>query len=267
MSNNINRTKMKKVRAIVLSGYGINCETETAYSFKKCNADAEIVHINELLNKTKDLMNYQILVIPGGFSFGDDIASGKVLANKLKFKTDEIYKFIEAGNLIIGICNGFQVLVKSGILPGITHYKTQEATLTFNDSGKFEDRWVYLKVNEKTKCVWTKNLHNLFLPVRHGEGKFFCGNKILEDLKENEQIVMQYVNENGNFAGYPYNPNGSIENIAGICDKTGRIFGLMPHPEAYNCPENNPLWKTKSVFPLGIEIFRNGIKFAEENLI
>lgn len=257
---------MKKVRAIVLSGYGINCEIETAYSFKKCNANVEIVHINDLLNKTKDLMDYQILTIPGGFSFGDDIASGKVLANKLKFKIDEIYKFIEAGNLIIGICNGFQVLVKSGILPNLS--KTQEATLTFNDSGKFEDRWVYLKVNEQTKCVWTKNLYNLFLPVRHGEGKFFCENKTLQHLKKNGQIVMQYVDEKGNLAGYPYNPNGSIENIAGICDKSGRVFGLMPHPEAYNCPENNPLWKSKTKsFPLGIEIFRNGIKFAEENLI
>ncbi len=259
---------MKKVRAIILSGYGINCETETAYCLKKCESDTEIVHINDLLNKTKDLMNYQILVIPGGFSFGDDIASGKVLANKFKFKTDEIYKFIEGGNLIFGICNGFQVMVKSGILPGIDNYKIQEATLTFNDSGKFEDRWVYLRVNEKSKCVWTKNLSKLFLPVRHGEGKFFCENKILAKIKENEQIVMQYADENGNFVGYHDNPNGSVENIAGICDKTGRIFGLMPHPEAYNCPENNPLWKFKgNKFPLGIEIFRNGVKFAEENLM
>jgi len=261
---------VKKARAIVLSGYGINCETETAYCLKKCNADTEIVHINDLLNGNKSLMDYQILVIPGGFSFGDDIASGRVLANKLKFRIQEIEKFTDAGNLIIGICNGFQVLVKSGILPGNAHYKTQEATLTVNDSGKFEDRWVYLKVNKKSVCVWTKNLNELFLPVRHGEGKFFCSSNTLKEIKENGQIVMQYTDENGNFTGYPDNPNGSVENIAGICDKTGRIFGLMPHPEAYNCPENNPLWKskkTKTTFPLGIEIFRNGIKFAEENLI
>ncbi|NCN65151.1 MAG: phosphoribosylformylglycinamidine synthase I [Candidatus Altiarchaeum hamiconexum] len=264
---------MKKVKTIVLSGYGINCENETAYCLKKGNSDVEIVHINDLLSNTKDLMKYQILVFPGGFSFGDDIASGRVLANKLKFKTDEIYKFIEGGNLVLGICNGFQVLVKSGILPGISDsehaaHKAQQAALTFNDSGKFEDRWVYLKINKKSKCVWTNNLSKLFLPVRHGEGKFFCENKILTKIKENEQIVMQYADENGNFVGYPDNPNGSVENIAGICDRTGRLFGLMPHPEAYNCPENNPLWKFNSnKFPIGTEIFRNGVRFAEENLM
>jgi len=264
---------MKKVKSIVLSGYGINCQIETAYCLKKCNSDVEIVHINDLLSRTKNLMNYQILVIPGGFSFGDDITSGKVLANKLRFKIDEIYKFIEEGNLILGICNGFQVLVKSEILPEINDskyvaHKTQEATLIFNDSGKFEDRWVYLNTNEKSKCVWTKNLSRMFLPVRHGEGKFFCENKILTKIKENEQIVMQYVDKNGNFAGYPDNPNGSVENIAGICNKTGRVFGLMPHPEAYNCSENNPLCKfNDNKFPQGTEIFRNGVQFAEKNLI
>lgn len=264
---------MKKPKSIVLSGYGINCEIETAYCLKKCVSDAEIVHINDLLNRKKNLLDFHILVIPGGFSFGDNIASGKVLANKIKFKVDEIYEFISTGRLILGICNGFQVLVKSGILPGIDNKYEQQVTLTINDLGKFEDRWVYLKVNEKSKCVWTKNLNKMFLPVRHGEGKFFCGNNILAKLKENEQIVMQYIDENEKFAGYPYNPNGSVENIAGICDKTGRIFGLMPHPEAYNCSENNPLWKYKDKIkcikdiPLGIEIFRNGIKFAEENLM
>ncbi len=256
---------MRRVRSIVLSGYGINCEIETAYCLRKCKADVDIVHINDILNNNKSLMDYQILAIPGGFSFGDDIGSGKVLANKIKFKMHEIYRFIENGNLLIGICNGFQVLVKSGILPDLDEQKT---TLTFNDSGKFEDRWVYLRINEDSKCVWTKNLKNMFLPVRHGEGKFFCEKEILEKMKENGQIVMKYTDEyNNENVSYPYNPNGSIENIAGICDKTGRIFGLMPHPEAYNCYENNPLWKTKKFFPLGIEIFRNGVKFAEENLI
>lgn len=261
-----------KPKVAVLSGYGINCEYETSYCFNKCGADAEIVHISKFLNKEKNLMDYQILAIPGGFSFGDDISSGKVLANKIKYNLQEIHDFIKKGNLIIGICNGFQVLVKSGILPNLEGNFKQEVTLTFNDSGKFEDRWCYLKV-ESNRCVWTKNLKNLFLPVRHGEGKFFCNKEILENLKINDLIVIKYADENFNVVDkYPYNPNGSIDSIAGICDKTGRIFGLMPHPEAYNSLYNNPFWKSMNKkdidkFPIGIKIFENGVRFARENLI
>lgn len=257
-----------KPKVAILAGYGINCEEETKYCFDKCNAEAEIIHISKFLNKEKNLMDYQIFAIPGGFSFGDDISSGKVLANKIKFDLPEIFDFIKQGNLIIGICNGFQVLVKSGILPNLQTNFTQEVTLTFNDSGKFEDRWCYLKVKSK-KCIWTKNLENLFLPVRHGEGKFFCDEKILEELKRNELIVMQYTDENFNVIDkYPFNPNGSIESIAGICDKSGRIFGLMPHPEAYNTIYNYPIWnEEREKFPLGIKIFENGVKFAKENLM
>jgi len=257
-----------KPKVAVLAGYGINCEVETTYCFNKCGANAEIVRISKFLNKERNLMDYQILAIPGGFSFGDDIASGKVLANKIKYNLSEINEFIRKGNLIIGICNGFQVLVKSGILPNLGKNFGQEVTLTFNDSGKFEDRWCYLKIENK-KCIWTNGLKNLFLPVRHGEGKFFCEKEILERLRKEDLIVMRYADENFNVTEkYPYNPNGSIDSIAGICDVTGRIFGLMPHPEAYNSLYNNPLWKfEKEKFPLGIEIFRNGVKFAEENLV
>lgn len=256
-----------KPRVAILSGYGINCEYETAYCFNSCNSNAEIVHISKFLNKEKNLMDYQILAIPGGFSYGDYISSGKVLANKIKYNLPEIYDFIKQGNLIIGICNGFQVLVKSGILPNLEKNFKQEVTLTFNDSGKFEDRWCYLKVVSK-KCVWTNGLENLFLPVRHGEGKFFCNKKTLEKLKNNDLIVLKYADENFNVTDkYPYNPNGSIDSIAGICDDSGRIFGLMPHPEAYNSIFNNPLWKYNKKYPIGIKIFENGVRFAEENLM
>lgn len=261
---------MAKVKVIVLRTAGTNCDKETKFAFEEAGAAAELVHINQLTKNGKKLSDYHILAIPGGFSYGDDIASGKILANELKFGIeDDLRKFIKDGKLIIGICNGFQILVKSGLLPNISgDFKTIESTLTLNDSAKFEDRWVYLK--RMTKCVWTKGLPEIiYLPVAHGEGKFIPrDNKVLDHLKKNGMIVFEYVDAQGKRKGYPCNPNGSVESIAGICDGSGRIFGLMPHPERHISYLHHPQW-TRSAYRGrgdGFAIFENGVKFARKHL-
>lgn len=258
-------------KALVLTGYGINCDMETQHALKLAGGFAERIHLNDLINGIVKLSEFQILALPGGFSFGDDIASGKVLANMIKYNLGEqIKEFIDAGKLIIGICNGFQAMVKMGLLPGFNRdYATQEVTLTFNDSGRFEDRWVHLKANKNSKCVFIEGINNIYIPVRHGEGKFVVKNpEVLAKLKKDNHIVFQYTDKGGKLEGYPYNPNGSIDNIAGICDETGRIFGMMPHPEAYQHRTNHPSW-TREDLPEegeGVQIFRNAIKYVRENL-
>ncbi|HQT44351.1 MAG TPA: phosphoribosylformylglycinamidine synthase I [Candidatus Micrarchaeota archaeon] len=257
----------KEPRVLVLSGFGINCENETAKAFELAGALPRIMHATELIASPKSLLEYDILAIPGGFSFGDDLGSGKVLGNKLKAKmSPEIMEFVKSGKLIIGICNGFQVLVKMGLLPATGgNYMTQEATVTYNDSGRFEDRWVYLKANPSSSCIFTKGIAGrLYFPVRHGEGKFVpSSNALLEKMFVKGQVALQYTDEAGNLAGYPYNPNGSIQNIAGVCDESGRIFGLMPHPEAYLYRENHPRFaRGGKLEPLGLVIFKNAVDYA-----
>lgn len=265
---------VRKPKVIVLRTAGTNCDAETAVAFSMCGATADLVHINELARREKSLESYHILAIPGGFTYGDDIASGKILANEMRYRLgEELKDFIKKGKLAIGICNGFQVLVKSGILPGLKNNGI-EASLSFNDSGKFEDRWTYLRTTNDerrtTKCVWTKGLKKIvYLPVAHGEGKFIPKNKnVLKALKKNGQIVFQYVNENGRIKGYPFNPNGSVENIAGICDSTGRVLGLMPHPERHILGTQHPRWTREGLkrFGDGIEIFRNGVEYIKKKL-
>lgn len=255
-----------KVSVLVLYGYGINCDFETFHGFEKAGALVERVHFNELLTGVKKLFNYQVLAIPGGFSFGDDIGAGKVLAVRFKYHLQEsLREFIDKGNLIIGICNGFQVLVKLGLLPEINRdYNSQLVTLSFNDSGRFEDRWTYLRVLD-SHSRFTTGLKNLYLPVRHGEGKFIVkdGN-ILKSLYSNKQISLKYIGREGKEnPGYPWNPNGSVDDIAGICDQTGRVFGLMPHPEGYLYRLNHPAW-TREELPeegMGLQIFRNAVSY------
>jgi len=265
---------MRRPKACVLRTAGTNCDKETAFAFEAAGAEAELVHINSFISGEVKLDDYQILAFPGGFSYGDDIAAGKILANELKCKlSPELKKFIADGKLIIGICNGFQILVKSGLLPG-NDLLEQEASLIINDSAKFEDRWVHLKAkSEKLKakslCVWTRNLPEvIYLPVAHGEGKFVAQDKaVMERLKKNGQIVFQYCDGKGGLAGYPYNPNGSMESIAGICDDTGRILGLMPHPERYIEAAQHP--RAGSGFRgvgEGLLIFRNGVEFVKAKL-
>ena len=261
---------MRKVKVLVLYGHGINCDNELKKAFELAGAFAERVHTNELIEKSKTLNDYDIFALPGGFSFGDDIAAGKIHAVKFKYRLrDDLSEFIANKKLIIGICNGFQIMAKLGILPGIDNdYWTERVTLTFNDFGKFEDRWVYLKV-EKSPCVFTKNIQGLYLPVRHGEGKFYTKPETLDELKKNNLVVMRYVGANNEKnPGYPYNPNGSLDDIAAICDPSGRIFGLMPHPEAYIYKENHPR-HTREILPgkgLGLKIFKNAVKYVKDNL-
>ncbi|MCM8760989.1 MAG: phosphoribosylformylglycinamidine synthase I [Candidatus Omnitrophica bacterium] len=267
---------MPKPKVLILRTAGTNCDKETAFAFERAGGRAELVHVNEITKKRRSIHDYQILAIPGGFTYGDDIASGKILANELKFKVEsDLQKFINDGKLIIGICNGFQILVKSGLLPNLSgNFQNIEATLTLNDSDKFEDRWVYLKKpeskNQKSKCVWAKGIDGLIeLPVAHGEGKFIPRDEnILRELKDEGLIVFEYVDVAGKRAGYPYCPNGSVENIAGICDPSGRIFGLMPHPERHISPYQHPCWtrKMKDGPGDGFYIFRNGVEFAKKNL-
>jgi len=271
--------KVKKPKILILRTAGTNCDKETAFAFELAGGAAEFVHINELVAGKKKIKNYQILALPGGFTYGDDIASGKILANELRFKLNkDLLKFINDGKLIIGICNGFQILVKAGFLPAITEPKTQnpepiQATLTLNDSAKFEDRWVYLKKSKvkskkaKVECIWTKDLPEIIeLPVAHGEGKFIPKDKdVLQKLWNNGQVVLQYTDNKGDLAGYPFNPNGAVDNIAGICDPTGRVFGLMPHPERHLSWQQHPkrLVETEGD---GLQIFKNAIEYAKDNL-
>jgi len=268
----------QSVKVIVIRTAGTNCNEETAFAFQRLGAQVDQVHINALISGAQKLNGYHILVLPGGFSYGDDIASGRILANELRLKLGEdIKRFIRDGKLIIGICNGFQILVKAGILPGLETGWTplgnqrgrQEATLFYNDSAKFEARWAHLKL--ESRCVWTKGMApQIYLPVAHGEGKFIPREKkVLEALTNNGQIVFRYCNPDGGKPAYPDNPNGSTEDIAGICDTTGRVLGLMPHPERHFLFEQHPFWTRlpkKSEFGDGAKIFENGINYVKDNL-
>lgn len=261
--------KKRTVKVCVLRSAGTNCDKETAFAFEKAGACAELVHINRLIEGERILNDYHILALPGGFTYGDDIAAGKILANELRYKLKrDLKKFVQDGKLVIGICNGFQVLVKSGLLPGNESLE-QETSLIINDCGKFQDSWVNLKSSE-SRCVWTKGLPLVvYLPIAHGEGKFVTKDKaVLERLKKNRQIVFQYCDQKGALSGYPHNPNGSEENIAGICDQTGRVFGLMPHPERHLDSRQHPRWgKGKGCLAGdGFGVFENAILYAKEHL-
>ena len=252
-------------KVLVLRAAGSNCDFETKYAFDKAGGQADLVHVNRLLSDQIKLDDYQILAIPGGFTYGDDISAGKVLANQLKYKlADKLYEFYQDDKLIIGICNGFQVLVKAGLLPIVDFMAKQSVTLSNNDSGKFEDRWIHLNVNDGP-CVFTRNIKKtLYFPVAHAEGKFVPGNDtVLNSLKENNQIVFQYKSKSNGKAVYPDNPNGSVNDIAGICDPTGRVLGLMPHPERHLDPMNNPLWTREGLSGEGdgLMLFKNAINY------
>ncbi|MBP7216052.1 MAG: phosphoribosylformylglycinamidine synthase I [Candidatus Omnitrophica bacterium] len=266
---------MKKPNVCVLRTGGTNCDKETAFAFEAVGANAEFVHIKALVEGKLSLKEYQIIALPGGFTYGDDIASGKIFANELKYALlEQLKEFVREGKLIIGICNGFQILVKSGLLPGNEAF-AQEVSLIINDSGKFEDRWVYLRLPRRhaatslVKCAWTRGLPEIiYLPVAHGEGKFVVkDNVVLMRLKNNHQIVFQYCDSAGTLSGYPDNPNGSVEHIAGICDETGRIFGLMPHPERHINVTQHPRWEKgrRGSEGDGLQIFRNGVEYIKKN--
>lgn len=262
---------MNKIRTIIIRAAGTNCDQETAFAFQKAGSETELVHINQLVSGEKELKNYQILAVPGGFTYGDDIASGRILANELRFKLkDDIERFILKGKLIIGICNGFQVLVKAGILPNLSGDFKMETTLTLNDSARFEDRWIYLK-KCYSRCVWIKSLKKevITLPVAHGEGKFVPKDETIFRLLDSEGLVVfRYGDKDGNPGAYPMNPNGSMGDIAGICDQTGRVFGLMPHPERHIDFTHHPRWTRGESLKEGdgLAIFKSGVEYAKKML-
>ncbi len=257
----------RRVRALVLTGFGINCDRETAQAFERAGADAVRMHLNDLLAAPDQLDEFQIFAVPGGFSFGDDVASGRILANRLRYRLGEaLVEFVDAGNLVIGICNGFQVIVKMGLLPGNGQSLTQTATLTHNDSGRFENRWVRMNSEANSICVWTEGIDQIEMPVRHGEGKFVADPGLISALESSGQIVLRYASTDGRRAmgAYPANPNGSQDDVAGICDATGRVFGLMPHPEAFVDFTNHPRWTRGDAAGegAGMRVFRNGVAHA-----
>ena len=237
---------MATPKALVLRAAGTNCDRETQYALEQAGFQAARVHVFRLMEDPAPLSDAQFLVIPGGFSYGDDVAAGKILANQMLHRlAGPLNEFLAAGKLVLGICNGFQVMIKSGLLPwgqvdpAGAH---RDATLAWNDCGKFEDRWVHLRA-DSDKCVFLPKGEIVALPIAHGEGKFVPSEPAVADrLRENDQVALRYVDAAGRPGGFPVNPNGSVDDIAAICDPTGRAMGLMPHPERFVEITQHPQW-------------------------
>jgi len=268
---------MGEVRALIVTGLGINCEEETTAAFRLAGARTDTVHLNAVLFGKCSIRDYDMLTLPGGFSFGDDLGAGKALANRLRYRKlpsgrwffDELLDFLRRGGFILGICNGFQVLVKMGLLPNVNGDYEQEVTLAANASGRFEDRWCRVRVAARDVTPFLAGTGVISLPVRHGEGRL-----VVRDSAVEERIVAQsldclsYCDASGRpTAAYPANPNGSQLNCAGLCDATGRILGLMPHPEAHLSVYNHPDWPRMRRFHPegseegeGLKLFRNVVE-------
>ena len=243
------------VKTCIITGFGINSDRDLADAFSMAGAGVELLHINDLIANPGHLNDFQIIGFPGGFSFGDHLGSGLVFAHLFKkHLKSSLEQFINDGKLIIGICNGFQVLVKMGVLPNISGNWKAEVTLVHNEGGTFIDNWVKLDKKPGSACVWLKDIDSIELPIRHGEGRFTTDDeKILEYIIKNKLDVLKYSGRN---------PNGSTADIAGISDKTGRILGLMPHPEAFIHPENHPQWTRKKIDRgYGLDIIKNGVDY------
>jgi phosphoribosylformylglycinamidine synthase len=262
-------------RCIVLRAPGTNCDGETVFAFERAGAQVALVHINRLLEQPKVLDQFQILCLPGGFSYGDDIASGRILANQIYHHLgDHLRSFRDAGKLVLGICNGFQVMIKCGLLLDEHPTEGPPATLDWNRSGKFEDRWVDLNTTSP-KCVFLREIESMYVPVAHGEGRFVARSlSILEDLAQRQQIALRYTATPGQSdcnisvtgepqVGYPANPNGSTADIAGICDTTGLVLGLMPHPERHLDRTNHPRWTRGEGVESGdgLRLFQNAVEY------
>lgn len=264
----VRQAQGKKVNVCILQSDGTNCDNELFYAFKKFGGSPQFVHVNELRDKSKSLKDFQILALPGGFSYGDDVTSGKIWAIELiSFLKNEIENFRKKGGLIIGICNGFQVLVRTGLLP-FGKLGEMDATLSNNDSGHFECRWVDLKT-EKSKCVFLKGEYSVgHFAVNHGEGKFFSTPEVIKKVEDEDLVVFRYVDERGNpTQKYPENPNGSLNAIAGVTDPSGRVLGLMPHPEKFINTTQYPNWRREDITkPHGSFIFEDMIKFVNKDL-
>lgn len=261
---------------LLLTGYGINCEEETAFAFQKSGSRTKIIHINDLIEDRKLLDEAQILVFPGGFSYGDDTGSGKALANRIKNNLfDEIINFVARDTLILGICNGFQVITNLGLVPALCGFTGMaEVALEHNKTFRYQCRWVDLEINSKSQCIFTKGINRIHIPVAHGEGNFFATPKVLQQLEELNLVTMRYIKPSGEPANqeFPFNPNGSVNDIASICDKTGRIMGMMPHPERGMFFTQRDDWtylkekykregKELPEYSDGIAIFKNAVEY------
>lgn len=261
-----------KPKILILSGYGLNRESDAHFAWQKAGGNPEIVHVNDLIDGQKKLKNYQIFMIPGGFCYADETGSGNAMANKIKYNLGhQIVQFIQDEKLVLGVCNGFQVLVNLGLLPGIDgDYESRKVALQYNASARLQCRWVYLKSLSK-KCVFTKNIKDLiYCPVSHGEGNFYTDNKTLKALYQNDQIVFKFVDDKGKPANgkFPINPNGALQDITGICDSTGRVMGMMPHAEDAVNFTNRLDWtkiklerKAKNSDTAGLQIYQNAVNY------
>lgn len=303
---------MVSPRVLVLRAAGTNCDQETRHAFEIAGATVDLIHVNRLIETRMALHAYHALVLPGGFTYGDDVSAGKVLAVELRNRLGgELVRFVSDGKLVLGICNGFQALVKLGLLPGrglfgsakdTRRKKTarmaaagrngatdtedadedsndggarmpaapQEVTLTYNDCGRFESRWVHLQVTSR-KCVFLNEGAALYLPIAHGEGKFVPRDAaVLKSLQDDGQVVLRYVDAAGKTgAGFPHNPNGSLDDVAGLCDPSGRILGLMPHPERHVHATHHPRWTREGLsdHPDGLGVFENAVRYMKKHVV
>lgn len=265
---------MSKPRVLVISGYGLNCEVESCYAWELAGADPVKIHLSDLLEVPSRLHGFGALMFIGGFSFGDHMGSGQVFALRLLHRMKEdLGRFVDEGKLVLGICNGFQIMVKLGILPGLDRQRfTPQLALIQNDCGSFQNRWVHIRFEPESPCIATRGLGVMPLPIRHGEGKLFTpDSKRLEQLEREHCVAARYVDpDTGQPAlDAPGNPNGSLNAIAGVCDPSGKIFGMMPHPEAYLYPENHPHWDFQAgtgSLPdkgLGLKVFQNVVDYLK----
>jgi len=263
-----------EVKVLVITGLGLNCEVETAQAFRMVGATVESIHLLDLLDGRQKhrFSAYHIISFVGGFAYGDHLGAGFVFANKIRWRLyDPLVEFIERGGLALGICNGFQMMIRLGMLPGLDgDYRTPVATIAPNDRIGYWDTWVRLKVDPDSPCAWTRGIEELELPTRHGEGKFLAADgSVLERLEEGHQIAVRYVDRDGDpTEEWPANPNGSPAGVAGICDPSGRLFGLMPHPDAYLYPFQHPQWSRQRFVGRiaseggGLAVFRCGVDAA-----
>jgi len=257
--------RMSRVSVCVLGGFGINADEELAAAFQAVGARAERVHITDLLRGSEPLAPFRILAFPGGFTYGDHLGSATAMAALLVRRLrGELDRFLDAGRLVLGICNGFQILVRAGLLPAAGRRWVCQASLIHNESGRFEDRWVRLGFEVRSPCVWTRGMGEIEVPVRHGEGNLeFAGPEVLARLEGSGQVCARYLSGSGGLPAYPENPNGSTAAVAGLCDPSGRTFGLMPHPEAFLDPVNHPRWTRRMPAEAGgLRLLENGVRAA-----
>ena len=248
-------------RVLILRAPGTNCDEETAFAFEQVGGLPEVLHLNHLLESPQLADDYQVLCIPGGFSYGDDVSAGRVFGNQIRHHLAQaLQEFRAAGKLILGICNGFQVLMKSGLLD-TDDAEGPAASLCWNQSGRYIDRWVHLQA-DGSRCVFLSGIAKIFLPIAHAEGQFVVRDESsLQRLQDAGQLVLRYVD--GPAGGESFNPNGSVADVAGMCDSSGRVFGLMPHPERFIDPTHHPQWTRREDHGEGegLQLFRNAIRY------